>query len=80
MKLELPGIGANVQEHIYTGVTYGMSLILRRFGIDYTSLCPVEVKNNTVDGCDVNTVDPMFIPEEAVKQLALQYVHLQIIH
>ena len=36
LKVELPGVGENLQEHIYTGVSYGMySLIDSHFTSTY---------------------------------------------
>lgn len=51
-KVELPGVGANVQEHLWSGIIY-------------------EVKQHKVDGREVNTLDPLLFPEEAVKHAAL---------
>ncbi|KZT63567.1 GMC oxidoreductase [Daedalea quercina L-15889] len=52
VKIDLPGVGTNVQEHLWSGVIY-------------------RVKEPVVDGRPVTTVDPIMVPEEAPKHVAL---------
>ncbi|GBE79001.1 Dehydrogenase citC [Sparassis crispa] len=52
LKVELSGVGENVQEHLFAPLFY-------------------ELRKYDYDGWNFNTYDPLYDPQEAVKQLAL---------
>ncbi|KZT00516.1 GMC oxidoreductase [Laetiporus sulphureus 93-53] len=70
VKLNLPSVGANVQEHLWSGLIYG-----RGFDLIQTIAnglhASTEVGKREIDGHEVNTLDPLFFPDEAAKHAAL---------
>ncbi|GBE78968.1 Dehydrogenase citC [Sparassis crispa] len=52
LKVVLPGVGGNVQEHLFAPLFY-------------------ELRKYSHDGWNFNTYDPLYDPQEAMKQLAL---------
>lgn len=76
VKVDLPGVGNNVQEHLYSGITY------RKFNasssLEYQSIMAhsrsLGLKVHEYEGHQFHTSDPLFNPEEAQHHLALRCV------
>ena len=68
VKVELPGVGANIQEHLYHGVVFG------EIGIEtprrWLTSKP-ELKKDTVDGQEIMTLDSLMNPDTAGKHMSL---------
>lgn len=69
-KIDLPGVGANLQEHVWTSLIYGMYL----FGITPSSNIVIltKPKHSELNSDAAETLDALSDKDYAVKQLALQ--------
>ena len=69
VQLELPGVGFNVQDHMFNGVTFG-KLTLLPIVQTVSDVAYVELK----DGVSFDTLDVLLDPVLAAEHAKLQYV------
>ena len=69
VQLELPGVGFNVQDHMFNGLTFG-KLTLLPIVQTVSDVAYVELK----DGVSFDTLDVLLDPVLAAEQAKLQYV------
>ena len=68
MKVELSGVGENIQEHLYHGAVFGTRTIIVVRGLGSRA---AELKKDTVDGREIQTLDLLMNPVTAKEHMEL---------